>query len=394
MPRDPRWTDELAAEIRGLIDEDDGPDQPLVLDNPDGILDLEGTVEGDLDGFADQVDFIPIELDRFGLYTFLSTASPEGDPATVLPTELTIFDAEGYLLLSVDAAEFYIEGPGIDTIFQFRPDESGLHYLAVSFAVGEGETPPTGIYGLSGAVDFGEVDPETGNTSPLARDALLRTRTFETEALDPDRGDFDADGDELFIAEIVQQPERGIVGLVDGEIIYRSDRDFAGVDSFEYRVSDGNGGSDIGRVVVEVGEPPQQGVSTAEAQRIAYLYEAGLDRDGDIDEPGLNFWIDQFGAGRPIADIAAAFLVSDEFTAAFGAIDTLDDEAYVTALYANVLDREGDTPGIDFWLEQLDQGSLSRAETLIAFADSAENLFGSPEIADLTLGEGGDWAFA
>jgi hypothetical protein len=392
MPRNPNWSDEAAEDFRGLISEDDGPSEPLAIDNPSDVLDLVGQTGGSLDA-DDPIDFVEVELDRNGLYTVLATGSPPGEPGTALPLDLSIFDEEGYLLQFVDAEQLFVEQPGTDTIFQFRPDESGTYYLAVSFLFGQDEEPPTGAWALQAAVDFGEVDEETGNTSPLARDALLTTRSFETEALVPLGADFDADGDALSLAAVTQQPQSGVAALVDGEILYRADRGFAGLDSFEYEISDGNGGTDTGRVVVEVLEN-EEGVSVAEAQRIAYLYEAGLDRDGDIDSEGLNFWIDEFEDDTPILEISEAFLVSDEFTEAFGAIDDLDDDTYVSRLYDNVLDRESDPDGFDFWVEQLDTEALSRAEVLIAFADSAENFAGSPEIADLAQTEDGDWAFA
>ncbi|MEM1344144.1 MAG: hypothetical protein AAGI34_06130 [Pseudomonadota bacterium] len=35
------------------------------------------------------------------------------------------------------------------------------------------------------------------------------------------------------------------------------------------------------------------GLTIGEATLVALLYDAGLDRNGNVDEPGLNFWIDQ-----------------------------------------------------------------------------------------------------
>ncbi|MEL6311357.1 MAG: DUF4214 domain-containing protein, partial [Pseudomonadota bacterium] len=67
------------------------------------------------------------------------------------------------------------------------------------------------------------------------------------------------------------------------------------------------------------------GLSAEEARCIAYLYEAGLDRDGDIDLPGLNFWIDAREGGLDENQVAQAFLDSPEFAAAFGEPDTLSD---------------------------------------------------------------------
>jgi hypothetical protein len=167
------------------------------------------------------------------------------------------------------------------------------------------------------------------------------------------------------------------------------------------------------RITIRDNDGP--GVLTAEEVRtVAYLYEAGLDRDGDIDLPGLNFWIDQRAAGLNERGLAAAFLESDEFqesAEAFlgGGVDLTDanvrDPAafsnadYVTLLYENVLDREADQSGFEFWLGVLDTllagpqtAEDARERLLVSFAGSGENVAGSPEVAQLAEVDG-DWAF-
>lgn len=129
------------------------------------------------------------------------------------------------------------------------------------------------------------------------------------------------------------------------------------------------------------------------AQFIALLYEAGLDRDGDIDEGGLNFWIDQAGNGFSNRQLANAFIQSREFEASFGAPETLSDDEFVRQLYRNVLDREADDPGFDFWSGILAESGGRRDELLIAFAASAENRDGSPLVASLEETDPGIWEF-
>jgi hypothetical protein len=53
-------------------------------------------------------------------------------------------------------------------------------------------------------------------------------------------------------------------------------------------------------------------------ERVALTYEAGLDRDGDIDLPGLNFWIDEREGELGEREMAFAFLESGEFVEKFG----------------------------------------------------------------------------
>ncbi|MEL6219822.1 MAG: DUF4214 domain-containing protein [Pseudomonadota bacterium] len=140
-------------------------------------------------------------------------------------------------------------------------------------------------------------------------------------------------------------------------------------------------------------------LTVPEARAVAYLYEAGLDRDGNIDLAGLNFWIDQREAGLSERQLARTFLESDEFEAAFGeAFDQtsssyLDNRALVEQLYRNVLDREGEASGVDFWLGLVSQPGFTRADLLLAFAESPENVAGSPLVLTLTEGMPGDWEF-
>ncbi|MEM9147831.1 MAG: DUF4214 domain-containing protein [Pseudomonadota bacterium] len=135
------------------------------------------------------------------------------------------------------------------------------------------------------------------------------------------------------------------------------------------------------------------GLSEAAAREVAYLYEAGLDRDGEIDTAGLNFWIDAREDGLSRRNLSEAFLASDEFANAFGAPETLSDRALVEQLYQNVLDRAGEGAGTDFWTAQLGRADFDRTDLLIAFAASPENVAGSPVVEDLVEIAPGSWDF-
>ncbi len=138
--------------------------------------------------------------------------------------------------------------------------------------------------------------------------------------------------------------------------------------------------------------PGEDAARKARVETIARLYEAGLDRDGEIDEGGLNFWIDAAGRGLSNADIAGAFLESPEFTAAFGRVDGLSDGELVERLYQNVLDRDGEAEGVAFWTGALAEG-FSRENLLLAFADSSENREASAFVEELAETDPGIWEF-
>lgn len=138
------------------------------------------------------------------------------------------------------------------------------------------------------------------------------------------------------------------------------------------------------------------GLSAYQAQTVALLYEAGLDRDGLIDVSGLNFWIGRReDPDRPSErQLAQAFLDSTEFSAAFGPPETLSDEELVRVLYRNVLNREGEDAGVEFWTGRLADPFVTQSDVLLAFARIPENVAGSPFIEDLFLRPDGLWVFA
>lgn len=98
------------------------------------------------------------------------------------------------------------------------------------------------------------------------------------------------------------------------------------------------------------------------------LYEAAFNRDPDAG--GLGFWTKQLEQGQTLQGVANGFLVSEEFQARYGASPT--PEAYVQALYNNVLERDPDAEGYAYWQGTMANG-MTEAEVLTHFSESAEN---------------------
>lgn len=99
------------------------------------------------------------------------------------------------------------------------------------------------------------------------------------------------------------------------------------------------------------------------------LYQAAFDRKPDA--AGIGYWMRQIDTGSGLEATARAFIGSKEFSDLFGA--NLSNAAFIRALYDNVLHREPEKAGLDFWINAVDSG-LDRASTLLAFSDSAENI--------------------
>lgn len=112
-------------------------------------------------------------------------------------------------------------------------------------------------------------------------------------------------------------------------------------------------------------------VGYGETAGIAYrLYNAAFDRSPD--DAGLGHWISRLDNGaRLVEDVAQSFINSQEFQNSYG--PNISDNAFVTLLYNNVLDRGPDQGGLGYWNAQMAQG-MSRAEVLVNFSESAENI--------------------
>ncbi len=107
------------------------------------------------------------------------------------------------------------------------------------------------------------------------------------------------------------------------------------------------------------------------AGQIYRIYQAAFDRTPD--KAGLSFNLANYeNKGFTLKDMANFFIVSPEFTKLYGANAT--DTAFVTAMYANVLDRAPDASGLSYYLERLGSGVWDRAHVLAGFSESPENI--------------------
>lgn len=129
----------------------------------------------------------------------------------------------------------------------------------------------------------------------------------------------------------------------------------------------------VTRIKVQYGFIPDDGqaVPVLPRQRVedmALLYQAALDRQPDIS--GLNYFVGNLRQGQSLQDIANSFYLADEFRDQF---EQFDNERYIGQLYVNVLGREADPGGVDYWLTDIEDRGRSHADVLVSFAQSQEN---------------------
>jgi len=113
-------------------------------------------------------------------------------------------------------------------------------------------------------------------------------------------------------------------------------------------------------IVTETGTSPYQPSALGWISR---LYEAVLDRQPDCN--GARYW-----QWIPVerADVVYVFVGGPEFEARYG---STSDAEFVQLLYRNVLDREPDQGGKQYWTDQLAAGT-TRAEVVITWISTPE----------------------
>ena len=89
------------------------------------------------------------------------------------------------------------------------------------------------------------------NRPPVAVDDSIVMQAGNRGGAFPLQNDFDPDTDALSIADWTA-PQHGTLSCVDTFCSYTPDADFIGIDSFDYTVSDGNGGTDTGTVTFDI----------------------------------------------------------------------------------------------------------------------------------------------
>jgi hypothetical protein len=98
------------------------------------------------------------------------------------------------------------------------------------------------------------------------------------------------------------------------------------------------------------------------------MYRAAFDRTPD--NPGLGYWIKALDGHVTLHDLAESFIKSTEFARLYG--DNPSNAAFVARLYNNVLHRDAEQAGLDYWVGVLERGE-GRANVLVNFSEGAEN---------------------
>lgn len=101
---------------------------------------------------------------------------------------------------------------------------------------------------------------------------------------------------------------------------------------------------------------------------VAQCYRGILARDADYN--GFRYWVGWLENGGSEEGLVNSLLNSSEFQGNFGS--NLDNGQFVTIMYQNVLLRQPDSRGYDFWVNQLNTGQMTRSQVGLAILQSSE----------------------
>jgi len=109
--------------------------------------------------------------------------------------------------------------------------------------------------------------------------------------------------------------------------------------------------------------------STDASWQAARLYQATLGRAPD--QGGLAYWINKLSSGTSLVDIASGFVNSAEFQSKFGT--NVSQSTLVTEMYQNVLQRQPDAGGLNYWIDKMSHG-MTAAQLVTGFTESPEGI--------------------
>ncbi|MBR7800338.1 M64 family metallopeptidase [Undibacterium fentianense] len=119
-------------------------------------------------------------------------------------------------------------------------------------------------------------------------------------------------------------------------------------------------------------------ITKAQLSDLTDLYVAFFNRIPDAD--GLNYWIDQFKAGKSLANIGNSFYeAAIGYTALTGYSANMTPESLVNIVYKNVLGRTdgADPEGLTYWSGQLSSGAATPGTLVHSILESAHSFKGN-----------------
>gem|GEM_PF-1274441 len=194
-----------------------------------------------------------------------------------------------------------------------------------------------------GTTNFGASSTETdiyfaklaNNTPPVAMDDNFTINEDGTLVVSAADGvlanDTDTDGDALTVTGVVSGPANGSITLdADGSFTYIPVGDFNGTDSFTYEISDGNGGTSMATVTIEVLSADSQFGSAG--QDVQILIDSGVLNNGQG-----NALLKQLGAAQRVHNRGQDATAINKLNAFINHMEDLILTGVISDLFGNPL---------------------------------------------------------
>jgi len=111
-------------------------------------------------------------------------------------------------------------------------------------------------------------------------------------------------------------------------------------------------------------------------EEITKVYVATFGRSPD--SAGLNYWFNN--SGLDLEGISESFFDQSETQTLYPSSSSTSQ--FISSVYNNLFNRNPDTAGLDYWIEELDSGRIKKSLFLLAVINGAQN---SSEGNDATL---------
>jgi hypothetical protein len=175
-----------------------------------------------------------------------------------------------------------------------------------------------------------------------------------------------------------EQGKKGAINEIYQDLLGR-DSDQGGSDYWYGELESGR--QTLDDIRANVGRSEEAANLESNKAFIEEQYEEGLDRGSDAG--GMSYWLKDLATGQSREDVASNIRRSDEFST--------QAEDYLDGLYENILERDPDAEGLDYWKEQLTSGNQTREDVEANINRSDEKWLGDTYKAELgrSLGEEG-----
>lgn len=117
-------------------------------------------------------------------------------------------------------------------------------------------------------------------------------------------------------------------------------------------------------------------------EQVLELYTAMFDRAADA--AGVDYWVNEMENNNwSIENVADSFSQQPEYLNTYST--DLDASGFINSIYINVLGREADSEGLDYWVGEIDSGKIRGPHAVLAIINGAKANTSEQGILDAKL---------